>query len=271
MKGPKLPPSVAISPCPNDTFAFYALLHGKTAWGDPPGVSFADIEELNHLCFDGRVPFCKVSFHAYLLVRDQYRLLQSGSALGKGCGPLLVAREPMDKDKLKHARIAIPGRFTTAALLLRLWLAGEGDFREMVFDDIMPAVVRGEVDAGLIIHESRFTFGQYGLISLIDLGDWWEEATGFPIPLGGIVAHRSQPPAVIESFDQALGQSIDYAWAHREETLPFMRLHAQEMADDVMNAHVNLYVNAYTRRLGEEGHRAVEELASRAVKMGIGL
>lgn len=261
--------SLAISPCPNDTFAFYGLIQGKTSWQEPLNVQFADISELNDLCFRSEVDFCKVSFHAYLQLRDRFQLLRSGSALGFGCGPLIVARTPVELQDLKRLTIGAPGQHTTATLLLKLLLGGDVNLKEMRFDKIMPAVAAGEVDAGLIIHESRFTYQDHQLVSLIDLGDWWENESGHPIPLGGIVARKDLPELKVEAFDRALKESIDYGWSHQEETLPFMKEHAQEMDEEVMQAHVNLYVNGFTRDLGLEGHAAIEDLVKRARLAGL--
>lgn len=255
---------VAISPCPNDTFAFYGLIHGKTSWSGPLEVTYADIEELNKLCFSGKVHFCKISFGAFPYVCNKYQLLETGSALGFGCGPLVVARKHMPVSALKHRTIAIPGRYTTATLLLHLLLGGDVDTVAMSFDNIMPAVASGEVDAGLIIHESRFTYDRHKLVSLIDLGDWWERETGHAIPLGGIVAQKSIPADEIAAFDKALGESIDYARANREEVIPFMQKHAQEMEPEVMDNHVALYVNQFTRALGSEGRAAIDFLVEEA-------
>ncbi len=260
---------LAISPCPNDTFAFYGLIHGKTDWTEPLDLRFADIEELNRFCFEDQADFCKISFHTYLLVRERYSLLETGSALGFGCGPLLVARTGLSLSNLKNKTIAVPGRYTTAALLLGLLLGRDLNTVEMRFDHIMPAVEEGRVDAGLIIHESRFTYGARGLVSLVDLGVWWERESGFPIPLGGIVAHRRLGEREVTAFDAALGQAVDYAWAHPEETYPFMQEHAREMDMEVMKSHVALYVNRFTRRLGAEGRTAIEYLVQLARKRGL--
>jgi len=261
--------NVAISPCPNDTFAFYALLHGKTSWQAPINPIYADIEELNTLCFKGKVHFCKISFGAYPFLKEHYRLLDAGSALGFGCGPLIVARKHMPVAALRHKTIAIPGRHTTAGLLLRLLLGSDVDTVARPFDQIMPAVAAGEVDAGLIIHESRFTYARMNLVSLIDLGDWWERESGHALPLGGIVAKKALPDDEVAAFDRALAESIDYAHAHRDEVVPFMKQHAQEMEPDVMNSHVALYVNAFTRSLGDQGRAAIEHLVGEARRRGI--
>ena len=254
--------TLAISPCPNDTFAFYGLLHDKVGHAVPETVTYADIEELNRMCLAGEVDFCKISFHAYALVRDRYTLLEAGSALGFGCGPLVVARPGMTAARLASGRIAIPGQLTTATLLFKLWLGPGPELVPMPFDRIMPAVAAGQVDAGLIIHESRFTFQKHGLISLVDLGAWWEEHSGHPIPLGGIVARRDLPEATITAFDAALARSIDYAHQHWDELVPYMQRHAQEMEPDVMKAHVELYVNRFTRALGTQGRTAVDFLVN---------
>ncbi len=261
--------SLAISPCPNDTFAFYALLHGKTEWRAPFELRMADIEELNRLCFAEAVDFCKISFHAYVLARRKYRLLNAGSALGHGCGPLIVAKRATPLAALKEQRIAVPGRHTTATLLLQLLLGKDLRLEEMPFDRIMPACAAGQVDAGLIIHESRFTYPRHGLVSLVDLGAWWERETGRPIPLGGIVAHKRTPAEVAAAFDRALGQSVAYALAHPEEPLSFMKRHAQEMEPAVMQRHVDLYVNDFTRDLGPQGHAAIDRLAAASAAAGI--
>lgn len=255
---------LAISPCPNDTYAFYGLLHAKTNYAMPLETRFADIEALNHLCMSGEVDFCKISFHTYLLIRDHYRLLKSGSALGFGCGPLVIAKKAMNPAELKGKRIAIPGPYTTATLLLQLWLGQNLNLVEKSFDEIMPAITKGEVDAGLIIHESRFTYARFGLVSLVDLGDWWEKETGTPIPLGGIVARKDLNEAEITAFENALQQSILYANRNPAEALPFMQKHAQEMEPEVMRKHVELYVNEYTLDLGIQGISAINALIERS-------
>lgn len=264
-----MPFSLAISPCPNDTFAFFGLLHGKTGYREPLETRFADIEKLNRSCIRGEVDFCKISFFAYALTREQYLLLDAGSALGFGRGPLLVAKTGLQSRRLATRTIAIPGRYTTATMLLKLYLGRDLNLVEMPYDQIMPAVASGEVDAGLIIHESRFTYGRHGLVSLVDLGAWWEKNHGLPIPLGGIVAHKKLPQSRIAEFDRALGKSIDYGWEFPEETLPFMREHAREMEPRVIREHVDLYVNRFTRSLGEEGKAAVDRLIREAQKKGL--
>ncbi len=260
--------SLGFSPCPNDTFIFYALVHGLVA-----GPTFApplleDVETLNEWAASGRLDVTKISFHAYGLVRDRYALLASGGALGRGCGPLIVQRpgEPVDLDR---AVVAIPGRLTTAALLLRLYAPQVRHLRVMRFDQIMAAVAAGEVDAGVIIHESRFTYPDYGLVSHIDLGAWWEESTGLPIPLGCIVARRSLGEERLAAIEQAIRASVDWAFAHRDQPSAWIKEHARELDDTVIARHIDLYVNDFSRDLGEEGRRAVDVLLARGTAVGL--
>lgn len=261
--------SLGYSPCPNDTFLFHALAHGRVS---APGVSFRerleDVETLNRLAQAGALDVTKVSYGAVPFLLEEYVLLRSGGALGRGCGPLLVAREPLSPEDLRGARIAIPGRRTTANLLLRLFgpelRAGE----ERVYSDIMPAVERGEVDAGLIIHESRFTYRDHGLVRVVDLGEWWEGATGLPIPLGGIVARRTLGEERIHEIEAAISRSVEAAFREPSASAGYVREHAHEMDPEVTRQHIELYVNSFSRALGEEGERAVRELLSRAADAG---
>jgi len=262
--------TLGYSPCPNDTFIFHALVSGRVAAG---GLAFAerleDVETLNRLAGDAALDVTKVSYGAIPhLVRD-YVLLRSGGALGRGCGPLVVAREGFGAADLGGARIAIPGRNTTANLLLRLFAPDASDGIEMVYSDIMPAVARGEVDAGLIIHESRFTYPSHGLVKMVDLGEWWEGATGLPIPLGGILARRDLGEATIRAVDDAIRRSVEHAFAHPADWKDYVRAHAQEMDEAVQRQHIDLYVNRFTVDLGDEGERAIHELFARARAAGI--
>ena len=261
---------IGYSPCPNDTLVFHALVHDLVP---TPGVRWSpvleDVETLNRWAIDVTLPVTKLSFHALGYLRESYALLRSGGALGRGCGPLVVAREA--GLELRSARVAIPGQRTSAALLLRLFepsLEAE-QLVEMSFDRILGAVSRGEVDAGLIIHESRFTYAREGLVSLVDLGDWWESTTGQPIPLGGIVADRRLGVDVIQRIDRALAESVRYARAHPEASASYVREHAQELADDVTRQHIDLYVNDFTVDLGQEGLAAVEFLFEEGKRRGV--
>ncbi len=260
--------SLGFSPCPNDTFIFYALVHGLVGAPAFAPPCLEDVETLNEWALAGRLDVTKLSFHAYGLVRDRYALLASGGALGRGCGPLLVQRpgQPLD---LGRATVAIPGRYTTAALLLRLYAPEVGGLRCLRFDQIMPAVAAGEVDAGVIIHESRFTYQAHGLAAAVDLGAWWEESTGLPIPLGCIAARREMGEARIAEVEQAIRQSVDWAFAHPQDVLPWIRGHAQELDDAVIASHIELYVNDFSRDLGEEGQRAVAALLERGRRAGV--
>ena len=263
---------VGLSPCPNDTFLFHALLSGLVPFDDPAiEPVFEDVERLNQLARGGELDVTKISFHAYGYLRDQYRLLSSGAALGRGCGPLVVVRDGDERRDLRSARIAIPGRLTSAALLLRLYVPEipAQQLEEMVFDRILGAVERGEVDAGLIIHESRFTYRDHGLREHVDLGRWWEEEEGHPIPLGGIIAHRRLGDDVFERFDAALRASVEHARAHPDASREFVRAHAQELDDEVTRAHIDLYVNDFTVDLGPEGFAAVDHLLGRADALGL--
>lgn len=263
---------VGYSPCPNDTFIFHALITGRVA---TPGITWRpvleDVETLNRWAFDGRLPVTKISFHAFGHLRREYALLSAGAALGRGCGPLLVAREAGVMSRLAGARIAIPGRWTSAALLLRLFAPylDPGRLVEMPFHRIIDSVARGEVDAGVIIHESRFTYAEHGLAALEDLGAAWERVSGLPIPLGGIIARRSLGDAVLRQVDAALRESVRRARQYPDESAAYVGEHAQEMDPAVLRAHIDLYVNDFTEDLGDEGRRAVAGLFAAAEERGI--
>ena len=262
--------TLGYSPCPNDTFIFHALVSGLVT---AERLSFAerleDVETLNRLAADAALDVTKVSYGAIPHLVRNYVLLRSGGALGRGCGPLVVAREGFDADALASARIAIPGRNTTANLLLRLFAPDAAAGVEMVYSDIMPAVARGAVDAGLIIHESRFTYPDHGLVKLVDLGEWWEGTTGLPIPLGGILARRDLGEEAIRAVDDAIRRSVEHAFAHPADWKDYVRAHAQEMDEAVQRQHIDLYVNRFTVDLGDEGERAIHELFARARAAGI--
>ena len=262
--------SLGFSPCPNDTFIFHALVHGLVDCG---GFRFRerleDVETLNRLALEGALDISKVSYHALGFLRDDYCLLRSGGALGRGCGPLVVSRDLVEMGELRGKRIAVPGRYTTAALLLRLRDPALDRIVHLPFHEIMPAVADGSVDAGVIIHESRFTFPEYGLRKLLDLGEWWEGETGHPIPLGGIVARRSLGAERISTIDRALRASIEHAFAHPGSANSYIRAHSQEMSDEVCAAHIALYVNDFSRDLAADGEAAVNCLLGRAEDAGI--
>ncbi len=260
--------SLGYSPCPNDTFIFYALAHKKVRGSVDFSETLKDVETLNRMAMGGELDVTKVSFSAFGQIREDFCLLHSGSALGRGCGPLIVAKDRINTADLAGKKIAIPGKMTTAYLLLQLFDPDIRNVVEMPFDRIMNAVSLGTVDAGLIIHEGRFTYPKYGLVELIDLGEWWERETGLPIPLGGIVAKRSLGADVINRVDRTLKKSIEFAFANRSMTRGYIREHAQELDDEIIDQHIGLYVNDYTLDIGG-GADAVEELLKRAEKLNL--
>ncbi len=276
------PLTLAYSPCPNDTFIFHAWVSGLLPGAPAVAERLEDIDTLNGLASAGKADVIKVSFHAFGRLRDRYALLHSGGALGRGCGPLIVARKdsffrPADSsggtaalaDDLSHARVAIPGELTTAALLSGLFIGSTRRRVVMPFDRIMPAVAAGDVDAGVIIHEGRFTFGSYGLRRLVDLGEWWETTTGLPIPLGGIAVSRALDAGLQRRIEQAVRDSVLYARAHPEESQEYVATHSQEMDREVCQAHIDLYVNDASVDYGLEGERAIGRLLAAAAEVGL--
>jgi 1,4-dihydroxy-6-naphthoate synthase len=259
--------SLGFSPCPNDCFMFDAIVNRRI---DLEGLTFSvrmeDVEALNRAAFAGSVDVTKLSYHAYAYCADRYVLLDAGSALGRNCGPLLISKRPVSRQEVAAGdlKIAIPGRYTTANFLLGLAFPAARDRTELVFSEIEAALLAERFDAGLIIHENRFTYEAKGLRKIVDLGEFWEEETGAPIPLGGIVIGRSLPDDVKQRVNRVLRQSVEYAFAHRADSLPFVREHAQEMSEEVMYRHIDLYVNEYSVDLGPDGRRAVELLFDRA-------
>jgi 1,4-dihydroxy-6-naphthoate synthase len=253
--------------CPNDTFIFYALTHGKIALTEPVHELLEDVETLNQWALAGKLEMTKISYHAFAHVREQYVALRSGGALGRGVGPLIVAKTKLES--LVGKTVAIPGNLTTAFLLLKLSQPEGVNTVVMRYDEIMPAIERGEVDAGLIIHESRFTYPQHGLVKLLDLGEWWESETGLPIPLGAILVRRDLPIKTQRALNAAVKASLEYAYSHPTEPKAYIRQHALEMEDAVMQAHIDLYVNEFSLDVGDLGEKAVKELFARAEARGL--
>ena len=252
--------SVGFSPCPNDTYIFCGLVKGHVplaGWSLQPE-RLEDVETLNEWALQNRLDITKLSFHAFGHVLENYVLLKAGAALGRGCGPLLVAGQKVEPGDIAKMTVAVPGKYTTAAMLLKLYKPEWKNVVMMRFDEIMPAVESGKVDCGVIIHESRFTYESRGLELIKDLGSWWEEISGYPIPLGGIAVKRSLGRDLIEKIDKALKKSI--AWAQRNSELcrPYVKEHAQELEDSIINNHIGLYVNAFSEDLGAEGMAAIE-------------
>ena len=262
--------TLGFSPCPNDTFIFDALVHGKV---DTEGLSFEpvieDVEALNRRAFAGEVDITKLSYHALAHLTDHFALLHAGSALGRNCGPLLVARQPLGEMEINRASVAIPGHMTTANFLLGLAYPLVTQRTELLFSDIENAVLDGRFDAGLLIHENRFTYAQKGLVKLLDLGEFWERHTGFPIPLGGIVVNRRVDLALWPVIDRVLRRSVAYAFEHPYDVMPYVSQHAQAMDPAVMKAHIDLYVTDFTLDLGIEGRAAVQELFRRGRALGL--
>lgn len=262
--------TIGYSPCPNDTFIFYALIHGRV---NVPGIEFReqleDVETLNRLALDSELDVTKISYHALGHLRERYALLRSGGALGRGCGPLVVAKPGVCLADLKKGAIAIPGKLTTAHLLLRIFDPSLTTVLVMPFDRIMDAVSRGEAIAGLIIHESRFTYPRYKLEKLLDLGEWWERHAGLPIPLGGILGKRSLGRETLIKVESVIRESLRFARTHPDEVLRYCRQHSQEMDEIVMKNHIDLYVNDFSLDLGQEGMAAIKKLFDEAESRGI--
>ncbi|MFR9800202.1 1,4-dihydroxy-6-naphthoate synthase [Streptomyces sp. MS06] len=266
------PLHLAYSPCPNDTFVFDALAHGRVPGMPAPEVTFADIDITNGLAQQGRFDVLKVSYAVLPYILGTYTLLPCGGALGRGCGPLVLAREA--RADLSGGTVAVPSETSTAYLLFRLWAAdtlpgGVGEIVVLPFHEIMPAVRDGKVDAGLVIHEARFTYRDYGLHKLADMGEHWERTTGLPIPLGAIVAKRSLGGAALTRLADAIRTSVRMAWEDPEASRPYVMEHAQEMDPAVADQHIGLYVNEFTADLGEDGYAAVRGLLTRAAAEGL--
>jgi len=265
------PLTLAYSPCPNDTYIFAALTNGLLERAPAVRVHFADIEELNNDALRGAFELTKVSYGAIPWLMDRYRILRAGGALGRGCGPLVVTRPGFapDLESLRDAHFAIPGERTTAFMLLQLALGARPRATQMRFDRIIPAIAAGEIDAGLIIHESRFTYADAGLAGVADLGEWWERTTGHPIPLGAILVRNDLSHDRAIEVHRAIERSLAFARDNEAQIMPFNREHAFEMSDAVMRAHIDLYVNAYSADIGDDGIAAVHELFGRAREAGI--
>lgn len=265
---------IAFSPCPNDTFVFHAWVHGLIPNAPELDVTYADIDITNNWAATGEGPeVLKVSYAALPWLLEDYALIPCGGALGRGCGPLVLTANPNETNpaSLSGKRVAVPSERSTAYMLFRLWAAqnvpgGVGEIVVMPFDEIMPAVRDGQIDAGLVIHEARFTYPNYGLTLMEDMGSWWEEDTGLPIPLGAIIAKRSLDANQIADWVRS---SVEYAWEHPEASRQYVLDYAQEMDPAVADSHINLYVNEFTRNLGEDGYGAIEALLGRAANEGL--
>jgi 1,4-dihydroxy-6-naphthoate synthase len=258
--------SLGFSPCPNDTFIFDALIHQKIDSGTRFKVHIEDVETLNQLSLKHQLDISKISIHAWFHVLDNYRLLSSGGALGKGCGPMLIGKLPEIPDK---GRIALPGRLTTAALLFQMAVYGDFELIQMPFNNIIPALLSNQVEAGVIIHESRFTYRKFGLHCLLDLGRWWETETNTLIPLGGIIISNDVAIQDQYKIQELIRQSIDFAELHPASSTSFIKENAQELDSQVIKDHIDLYVNDYSKDLGQEGKKSIQLLYERSGELGL--
>lgn len=258
------------SPCPNDTFIFNGLINGGvTVPGYVIQERLHDVETLNRMAFDSVLDVTKLSFFAWLMVKARYGLLASGGALGYGCGPVVISAKPLTVEDMAHCRVVLPGEWTTAHLLFRLWAPRAKDRVFMPYHQIFSALGSGEADCGVIIHESRFSFEQAGFSSVVDLGAWWEDQTGLPIPLGCIAAHKRLPEALPNLLDAGIRQSIGMARQDPSAAMPYIQAHAQEMDADVLGAHIDTFVNDFSLDLGPKGRAAVAALEKKALQAGI--
>jgi 1,4-dihydroxy-6-naphthoate synthase len=262
--------TLAFSPCPNDTFIFDAMVHGRI---DTEGLEFdyllADVEELNRKALNSAVDVTKISYHAYAYVANNYLILDSGSALGYGNGPLLISKKIIKPSELSQKRIAIPGKYTTANLLFSIGWPDALNKKEYLFSDIEEALLKDEADAGLIIHETRFTYFKRGLNKIEDMGEYWENLTGLPIPLGAIVIKRDIPDVIAQKVDRVLRRSLEYAYNDSSASYDFVSGNAKEMDSTVMNNHIKLFVNEFSLSLGEKGKTAVSTLFRIAKDKGV--
>ncbi len=259
--------TLGFSTCPNDTFIFDAMVHKKIDTEDFDfEVILADVEELNKQAFENNIDITKISFHAYAKISDNYKILNSGSALGNNNGPLLISKHKIYPDEINDLHIAIPGKNTTANLLLNIAYPNVKQKTEYIFSDIEEAILDNEVDAGLIIHETRFTYTKKGLKKIIDLGEYWETKTKMPIPLGGIIISNKLSSEIQQKIDKILHKSIKYAFDNPSESYNFIKQYAQEMDYEVIKNHIKLYVNNYTLNLGEQGKKAINELYKKAIE-----
>ncbi|MEL6142318.1 MAG: 1,4-dihydroxy-6-naphthoate synthase, partial [Bacteroidota bacterium] len=262
--------SLGFSPCPNDTFIFDALVNHKI---DTEGLDFKvamlDVAQLNEKAFASELEVTKLSYHAFGYLTETYALLRSGSALGRNCGPLLLAKKILNEENIIQSKCAIPGKYTTANFLLGLAYPELQNKQAMLFDQIEEAILSEAVTTGLVIHENRFTYADRGLVKLRDLGEYWEETTGYPIPLGGIVIRRDLAKEIQQKVERVLARSVRYAFEHPDASSAYVRAHAQAMAPEVMKAHINLYVNHFSEDLGEKGIAAVDYLLTKGQELGV--
>ncbi len=255
---------LGISPCPNDTYIFHALVHGLVDFPMDIELIMADVEELNARALKGELDVTKLSLGVMPKAQQHYALINSGAALGFGCGPLIVSNNVVHEEELATSNIAIPGAMTTANLLLNLHGGFRGKRIEMIFDAIIPSIVNNQPPLGVIIHEGRFTYAQHGLHLVLDLGQWWEEKYALPLPLGAIAVHRRMPKDIALCVEKAIASSIQYAHAHPQESKSYIQEHAQELAEEVIAAHIATFVNDFSINLGKKGRFAIQSLLEKA-------
>jgi 1,4-dihydroxy-6-naphthoate synthase len=260
--------SLGFSPCPNDTFMFYNLVNNSNTLSFNIKTTIKDVEELNQLAINSETDITKLSFAAFFKVANNYKILNSGSALGRGCGPLVISKKQYEKEDLKKLTVAIPGVNTTANLLFSLYSPQTKNLKPMLFSDIEKAVLEGSADVGVIIHETRFTYKLRGLKKIADLGEWWEKETNCPIPLGCIAVKKKFEKEGKE-FDIALKESIQYAFKNKNQCYPFIKQYARELDNSVIDSHIGLYVNGFSINLGDDGKQAITTLYEKAYKLGI--
>ncbi|MCK6542984.1 1,4-dihydroxy-6-naphthoate synthase [bacterium] len=262
--------TLGYSTCPNDTFIFDALVHKKI---DTEGIEFepflADVEELNQKAFRCELDITKLSYHAFLYLLKDYALLPSGSALGHRCGPLFISARPINVHSIAGDKILIPGKLTTANFLLQFFLGKTVQAQPVLFSDIEKNLLNGSAEAGVIIHEGRFTYQAKGLHLIQDLGDYWETKTGMPIPLGAITIRKTFGPEIQSVIGRIIRRSVEYAFSHPTSSKSYVKHHAQELDDTVIAEHIKLYVNDYTLDLGTKGYAAVDFLKKEALRIGI--
>ena len=262
--------TLGFSPCPNDTFIFDAMVHHKIDTEDLEfDVVMEDVEELNRRAFAGELQVTKLSYHAYAHLINRYILLTAGSALGNNCGPLLIANKELSEEEVNNGKIVIPGKYTTANFLLGLAYPKAQNKIEVLFSEIEDAVLSGKVDAGLVIHETRFTYHERGLVKIMDLGEFWEGTTGLPIPLGGIVVKRNLSLEIQQKINRVMEKSVRYALENPSASIGYVKKHAQEMDEEITHKHINLYVNSFTLNLGLSGKSAVDAMFKRANELNL--
>jgi len=262
--------TLGYSPCPNDTFMFHALTRGLLSFPRQDfSVKIHDVETLNAMAFESHLDITKLSFYAWLKLKGQYKLLESGAALGFGCGPMLISREDIPLNRVSGYRIALPGEWTTAHLLFQIWAPDAKNKLFVPYDQIFDVIRQGKADCGVIIHESRFTYKKAGFRAIVDLGEWWEKKTGLPIPLGCIAVKKGLDKHITKELTNLIKASIAHAQNNPDESLPYIRKYAKEMDDAVLKTHIKTFVNEFSIDLGDIGRNAIDMLEELALKAGI--